>query len=90
MKYRVTFIGGPETGGVDENVWGHSDGYHAIHGGPIVFPLREPIEIDPDGEKHPARKAFLAHVVKKAKTNRFFRVEEVRGPGRPPAEKGAD
>lgn len=69
-KALVTFIGGPECGNVGETVWGNE------YTGEVTFPIRVPVLIDTDAAKTDAERDFLAHLLKKARTNRFFTVEE--------------
>lgn len=59
----IEFLGGEETGNVAETEWANP-----FTGEKLVLPIRVAVEVDPS-ESH-----FLAHVVKKARANRFFRV----------------
>lgn len=70
MAVTITFLGGPETGNVAETVWPNPLG-----GADLVFPIRSPVTIDPDASGNASDRDFLAHVIKKARTNRFFRVD---------------
>lgn len=67
---KVTFLGGPDAGNVGENVWGVPET------GQITFPLNQSVLVDP--EQGGVHKPFMEHVLRKARTNRFFRVEDVK------------
>lgn len=81
MAVVVTFIGGPETGGVDTTVMGNDIT------GTVTFPLRVPVVIDPDKAKNAPEKDFLTHLTNKLAGNRFFTVEQTEK-GKEP--KGAE
>lgn len=59
----IEFLGGEETGNVAETEWANP-----FTGERLILPIREAVEVNPD------ESPFLAHVVKKARANRFFRV----------------
>lgn len=68
----ITFLGGAETGNVGETVWENTG-----TGQKLVLPIRVPVLVDPAAR--PKDKAFLEHVIKKARTNQFFEVEDAMG-----------
>jgi hypothetical protein len=85
MAVKVTFIGG-EGENVATTVW-------EIPGQPhrIEFPIRVPVLLDP--ETAGGSRDFVEHVIKKARTNRFFKVTDVRehkAKGAPDGEQVAD
>ena len=66
----ITFLGGPDSGNVDHTVWGNAAT------GAVTFPLRIPVTVDPDASTNAPERAFLAHLIVKARTNPFFKVED--------------
>lgn len=70
MAVTITFLGGPDCGGVDQTVWGNDAT------GKVVFPLRVPIAVDPEDAPNGPDRAFLSHLVAKARQNPFFKVED--------------
>ena len=70
-KYAVTFLGGPEVGNVATMTWGNDIT------GTVEFTINKPVIIDPAAAPQDKR-AFLEHIVKKARGNRFFSVQEAR------------
>lgn len=70
MKCSITFLGGPECGNVGETTFEDT-----IHDFKLVLPLNKAVEIDTDGVENSQHGAFLAHVVGKARANRFFKVD---------------
>lgn len=93
---RITFVGGPDTE-AHESVWGRED----QDGGPLVFPLDVPVEVDPARARSAGAREFFEHVIRKARSNPHFVVEDGgempmddtiaeparRKPGRPPKVK---
>lgn len=73
----IEFLGGEETGNVAETEWANP-----FTGERLILPIRGAVEVNPD------ESPFLAHVVKKARANRFFRVvdEPKARKSRKPAE----
>ena len=67
MKATITYIG--ETG---SNVWGGVDLLPAV-----TFEKNKPVTIDTDTVPG-NEKGFYAHLIKKARTNRFFEVADVK------------
>lgn len=75
----VTFIGGPECGDVGQTTMGRPDVE-------IVFPLNKTVIVDPETAKNQPQRDFLTQVIAKLRTNRFFKVEDVKeAPPPPPA-----
>jgi hypothetical protein len=70
---KITFIGGEETGNVGLEVYEN----RMIHGARLEFPLNKPVEVDPDTATGDLM-GFYLHVIRKAKINRFFKVEDDR------------
>lgn len=68
----ITFIGGEECGNIGFTTVG--SGVNAVE-----FPINEPVEVNPESAQDQSRRNALAHLVKKAKTNRFFIVEDDEG-----------
>jgi hypothetical protein len=66
----ITFKGGPDTGNVGGTTWG------TPKTGEIEFPLREPVTLDPATARNAPHKAFIEHVIRKARANPYFDVEE--------------
>lgn len=62
----IEFLGGPETGNVGETTWANPFTNESL-----ILPIREKVRVDPTAS------AFFASVVKKARTNRFFKVEDI-------------
>lgn len=75
LKAIITFLGGPECGNVGSTTWGSGET------GTIEFPVRTPVLVDSEAVPA-AKRAFTEHVIKKARTNPFFTVED--------AAEGAD
>ena len=69
-KYAVTFLGGSEVGNVATMTWGNDIT------GTVEFTINKPVIIDPAAAPQDKR-AFLEHIVKKARGNRFFSVQEI-------------
>lgn len=75
MKVSITYVGEAGT-----NVWGGVDRLPEV-----VFEKNRPVEIDTS--KVPANhKGFYAHMIEKARGNRFFEVADVKGTGNKAAE----
>ncbi|WP_336802500.1 hypothetical protein [Kaistia sp. MMO-174] len=75
----IEFLGGEDTGNVAETEWANP-----FTGERVVLPIRQPVEIDPN------ESAFLAHVVAKARKNRFFKVKDVKAKAAAPAVVASD
>jgi hypothetical protein len=63
MSATITYLGGPETGNVDKLDWGG-----------FTFEKDKPFKVDLRG-KNPEKKETLKHILAKARTNRFFKVD---------------
>ena len=70
----IEFLGGEETGNVAETEWANP-----FTGERLVLPIRQPVEVDP------SESGFLAHVVAKARKNRFYKVKDVKVKASAPA-----
>lgn len=71
MKAIITFIGGVECGDVGSTTWGNGET------GTVRFPIREPVLVDSETGNGERRK-FLEHLIKKARVNPFFIVEDAK------------
>ena len=60
---QVTWIGGDECGNVAHSDWSDP------RLGTVRFTINQPVDLDPSNEYH-------AHIIQKARTNRFFAVED--------------
>jgi hypothetical protein len=69
VKAIITFLGGDECGNVGSTTWGNETT------GVVKFPLRQAVLVDSD-EANGEKKKFLEHLITKARTNQFFKVEE--------------
>lgn len=72
-KANVTFIGGGDAGDVQENEWG------TRATGVIKFPLNEPVLLDTEAAG--ADQTFVENLIRKARKNPHFRVEDVADDG---------
>jgi hypothetical protein len=72
MAVTITFVGGEENGDVGSTEWRNTATGYAIK-----FPVNKAVTIDPDKTEDSAEKAFLNHVIHKARGNRFFEVKDV-------------
>jgi len=71
MSATITFIGGEGDGNVASTSW--EDSMHKYR---VDFRIGQPVLIEPEKERNVQKRAFLDHIIKKAKGNPFFKVEE--------------
>ena len=77
---QITFLGGAECGDVGKTTWGNDAT------GRIDFPLNRAVVVDPDAPGNGPDKTFLMHLIKKARVNPFFKVENASGQAGAPAK----
>lgn len=86
----ITFIGGADAGNVGSTTWG------TAQTGEIEFPLNRAVVLDPEQTRNAPQRAFIEHVIRKARGNKYFTVEDAKensAPAelpqhKPPAKKG--
>lgn len=66
----ITFIGGEDDGNVGFTTMGPPGKTE------VRFPLNQAVVLDPDKAKNGPEKATMEQIIAKARTNRFFKVED--------------